>query len=120
MLDRLGGAGLLDRTLVVVAGDHGESLGEHGESTHSMFVYDVAQRKITRHFDFPLDARSMGCLFAGDDGCLGLWDVSEMAAPRLMSMQTAHQGPQNLGRFALRGIVALHQQHQLPVRKDLP
>jgi arylsulfatase A-like enzyme/Flp pilus assembly protein TadD len=27
--------------LVVVAGDHGESLGEHGESTHGFFVYDA-------------------------------------------------------------------------------
>jgi choline-sulfatase len=42
VLDRLRGAGLLDRTLVVVTGDHGESLGEHGETTHSMFVYDAA------------------------------------------------------------------------------
>jgi choline-sulfatase len=31
-------------TFVVVAGDHGESLGEHGESTHGLFVYDAALR----------------------------------------------------------------------------
>ena len=30
--------------LVAVAGDHGESLGEHGESTHGLFVYDAALR----------------------------------------------------------------------------
>lgn len=30
--------------LVVVAGDHGESLGDHGESTHGLFVYDSALR----------------------------------------------------------------------------
>jgi arylsulfatase A-like enzyme/Tfp pilus assembly protein PilF len=31
-------------TLVAVAGDHGESLGEHGEATHGLFVYDSAVR----------------------------------------------------------------------------
>ena len=33
--------GLLERTLVIVTGDHGESLGEHGESTHAYFIYDA-------------------------------------------------------------------------------
>ena len=31
-------------TMVVVAGDHGESLGDHGESTHGLFVYEAALR----------------------------------------------------------------------------
>ncbi len=30
---------VLDRTLLVVASDHGESLGEHGEDGHGIFVY---------------------------------------------------------------------------------
>ncbi len=32
---------LLDRTLVVLTADHGESLGEHGEPTHGIFIYDA-------------------------------------------------------------------------------
>jgi choline-sulfatase len=32
--------GLLDKTIVVVTGDHGESLSEHGEATHGFFVYE--------------------------------------------------------------------------------
>ncbi len=44
VMDRLGQLGLRDRTLVAVIGDHGESLGDHGEETHSMFVYDSAIR----------------------------------------------------------------------------
>jgi len=35
---------LLDNTLVVVAGDHGESLGEHGEENHGMFLYESVLR----------------------------------------------------------------------------
>jgi choline-sulfatase len=31
---------ILDRTIVVVAGDHGEALGEHGERDHGIFVYE--------------------------------------------------------------------------------
>jgi arylsulfatase A-like enzyme/Flp pilus assembly protein TadD len=44
LLADLTSAGRLDRTLVVVAADHGESLGEHGERTHGVFAYDVTLR----------------------------------------------------------------------------
>jgi arylsulfatase A-like enzyme/tetratricopeptide (TPR) repeat protein len=30
-----------DNTLVVVVGDHGEGLGDHGEDTHGIFLYDT-------------------------------------------------------------------------------
>ncbi len=32
------------RTIVLVTADHGESLGEHGEGTHGIFVYDATIR----------------------------------------------------------------------------
>ncbi|HXY40357.1 MAG TPA: sulfatase-like hydrolase/transferase, partial [Vicinamibacteria bacterium] len=44
ILDTLRRTGALDRTVLAVIGDHGESLGEHGEETHSMFVYEAALR----------------------------------------------------------------------------
>ena len=44
VLEHLGRLGVGDRTLVVVVGDHGESLGDHGEETHGMFVYESALR----------------------------------------------------------------------------
>lgn len=40
LLDGLSQLGISARTLIVVIGDHGESLGEHGEMTHGIFLYD--------------------------------------------------------------------------------
>ncbi|MGA1796888.1 MAG: tetratricopeptide repeat protein [bacterium] len=33
--------GLMDKTAVILTSDHGEGLGEHGEPTHAIFVYDT-------------------------------------------------------------------------------
>jgi arylsulfatase A-like enzyme len=44
LVDFLDRRGRLDRTLVVVTGDHGDGLGEHGEGTHTLFVYDSTMR----------------------------------------------------------------------------
>ena len=40
VLDLLRARGLYDRTIVVVMGDHGESLGDHGEAAHGFFIYN--------------------------------------------------------------------------------
>ncbi len=44
LLDYLGQVGAAGDVLVVVMSDHGESLGEHGEVTHGIFVYDATVR----------------------------------------------------------------------------
>jgi choline-sulfatase len=44
LLDTLEQHGVLDRTVVVVAGDHGEALGEHGERDHGVFIYESVLR----------------------------------------------------------------------------
>ena len=41
LLDYLRSQGLYDNTLIAVAADHGESLGDHGELTHSIYLYDA-------------------------------------------------------------------------------
>jgi arylsulfatase A-like enzyme/Tfp pilus assembly protein PilF len=33
-------AAVYDNALIVITGDHGEGLGEHGEDTHGLFLYD--------------------------------------------------------------------------------
>ena len=43
-LDSLSREGRLANTLVIVAADHGESLGEHEERTHGLFAYDATLR----------------------------------------------------------------------------
>jgi arylsulfatase A-like enzyme/tetratricopeptide (TPR) repeat protein len=37
-------SGLYDRTLVIFLSDHGESLGEHGEDEHGLFLYSATLR----------------------------------------------------------------------------
>ncbi len=41
LFDRLKASGEFDHTIVIVTADHGESLGEHGETTHGLFAYDT-------------------------------------------------------------------------------
>lgn len=40
LLAALASRGLDDRTVVAIAADHGESLGEHGELTHGLLLYE--------------------------------------------------------------------------------
>jgi arylsulfatase A-like enzyme/Tfp pilus assembly protein PilF len=42
LLDLLRDRGLLERTLVVLVSDHGESLGEHDELYHGVLIYEAA------------------------------------------------------------------------------
>jgi tetratricopeptide (TPR) repeat protein len=44
VLDHLDKLGLTGRTLVAIVGDHGESLGDHGEETHGLFAYEATLR----------------------------------------------------------------------------
>jgi arylsulfatase A-like enzyme/Tfp pilus assembly protein PilF len=41
LIEELKKEGIFDNTVVIVTADHGESLGEHGEKTHAIFIYDA-------------------------------------------------------------------------------
>ena len=41
LIDFLKQKGLYKSTMIVLSGDHGESLGEHGEKTHGFFIYNA-------------------------------------------------------------------------------
>ena len=40
LLDELKRLGVYEKTLIIFTSDHGEGLGEHGELTHSLLIYD--------------------------------------------------------------------------------
>ena len=42
LIQKLKDLDLYDSTLLIITGDHGEMLGEHGEETHSYFIYQSA------------------------------------------------------------------------------
>ncbi len=44
LMQALAAQGRRESTLVIVVGDHGESLGEHGEATHTKLIYDSVMR----------------------------------------------------------------------------
>jgi choline-sulfatase len=44
IIDTLKQSGLYENCLIVLLGDHGESLGDHGEKTHGFFLYDSTLR----------------------------------------------------------------------------
>lgn len=44
LLEALEQRKLLDRVVLIIAGDHGESLGDHGERDHGIFIYEEVLR----------------------------------------------------------------------------
>ena len=75
LIEKLRATGVLDRSLLVVVSDHGEGLGEHGEKTHGLFLYEG-----TLHV--PLLMRAPGLIPAGHaiDGPVELVDLAPTIA----------------------------------------
>ena len=69
--------GLLKNTLIIVAADHGEGLGEHNEKVHGIFLYEYAVR-------VPLIIACDGMIPAGRR-VSGLCALSDMA-PTIMEL----------------------------------
>jgi choline-sulfatase len=44
LFEAVGRVSPADKTIIAVLSDHGESLGEHGEETHGVFIYDSTLR----------------------------------------------------------------------------
>jgi arylsulfatase A-like enzyme/Flp pilus assembly protein TadD len=80
-------AGALAHTVIMVAADHGESLGEHGERTHGVFIYDVTMR-------VPWIVRAPGFVHTSSDALVRLIDL----APTMLDLVGVGSPPEFEGR----------------------
>jgi choline-sulfatase len=106
LLSALDAAGLAERTIVVVAGDHGEGLGQHGLDQHSESLYEEAVR-------VPVIVRWPHHVQAGQRLAtpISLIDL----APTLLDLASvAEQGPSMAGHSLAR--VLLGQERPDPER----
>jgi tetratricopeptide (TPR) repeat protein len=85
VIARLREKGLIDRTIVAVTGDHGEGLGDHGETTHGMLAYDAT-------LCVPLVIAMPGTDAATDDTPLSLAELG----PRLLHAAGLRDAPERL------------------------
>jgi arylsulfatase A-like enzyme len=87
VLDELKQLGLWDKTAIIVTGDHGESLGEHGISAHGYHLY-------APHTKVPFIVRVPGILPSHSATPVGHVDL----APTLVNLARGPHEPGFLGR----------------------
>jgi len=90
LLDRLLGDPQWERTVLIVAGDHGEGLYDHGERWHTMLLYETTQR-------VPLIVRAPGARPARVARPVGLADLM----PTILDL-AGIEGPRGLRGISLR------------------
>jgi choline-sulfatase len=125
-------------TLVVVLADHGESLGEHGEFNHGIFLYDATLRipfliagpGVPAGVRVPQQARTIDVLptvleLMGGKAPASTQGVSLMPAFTGKSVQTAYSYEEtlypkmNMGWSELRGIRTAHWKYVRAPRPEL-
>jgi arylsulfatase A-like enzyme/Flp pilus assembly protein TadD len=117
VIEKLKELGLYDSTLVIVTGDHGEMLGEHGEETHTYFIYQSAI-KVPLIFKLPsqTEPKKIGHL-------VGLIDITPTVCSLLGAESPPHvQGKDLSPYFAQRQVVSeeryLYCESLTPTRYD--
>jgi arylsulfatase A-like enzyme/Tfp pilus assembly protein PilF len=96
MLDWLSSVHLDAETMVIVAGDHGEGLGDHGERTHGMLLYDSTLR-------VPLLVARPGVAAATVNDAVSLVDIAPtLLAAAGVSAPDSMKG-RDLGRMGGKG-----------------
>ena len=124
LIDFLRASGQYDDTLVVVAGDHGEAFGEHGDFVHGHLAYEEimhvpllvkfpasmavqggvvdALAQLTDIAPTVLDALGLGHLAADMQGVSLLPAVQAGAAPRSLAFSETQASPANNRLLAVR------------------
>ncbi len=99
VIQKLKDLGIYDSSLIVVTGDHGEMLGEHGEMTHGYYIYQAALK-------VPLVIKPpRGCLPLRVTDTVGLIDVAPTILGRLaIDVPPMMQGKDLLAGFPQREI----------------
>jgi arylsulfatase A-like enzyme/Tfp pilus assembly protein PilF len=112
IVDRLKRLGVASTTMVALVGDHGESLGEHGEVTHAMFVYEAALH-VPMMVWWPghLAPARVSSLVRGIDLVPTLLDLAGM--PPLADVQG--QSLLSLARGGRRGPVSAYSESYFPL-----
>ena len=82
--------GEIERTVIVVSGDHGEGLGDHGERTHGMLLYDSTLK-------VPLIVAAPGRQPAVRNDAVSLVDI----APTILRAAGLASSPEMKGRDLL-------------------
>ena len=75
--------GLYDRSLIVVAADHGEGLGDHDEHGHGMFLYETTIHvPLIIHAPLPFARRELGETVELVDVAPTVLDILDIPAPK--------------------------------------
>ncbi|HEY6324329.1 MAG TPA: sulfatase-like hydrolase/transferase [Thermoanaerobaculia bacterium] len=99
LLAALASRGLDDRTVVAIAADHGESLGEHGELTHGLLLYEPV-------LSVPLLLRAPGLAARRVDTPVSLVDLAPSLAGLLRQPLPAPPGGALDGRDLSAALLA--------------
>ncbi|MGB2985093.1 MAG: tetratricopeptide repeat protein [Phycisphaerae bacterium] len=106
VIDKLKRLGVYDSTLIIITADHGESLGEHGESKHGYFIYHSTTK-------VPLIVKRPGRTEAGRiENTVGLVDIVPTVLAQLSLPMPAEVQGQDLSGF-LSGKAAGEQERYI-------
>jgi len=108
---KLGDAGLLDRSVIVFASDHGEAFGENGKQGHArnVFTSTLATPLVIR-FPFPTEGIRVGSQVRNIDIAPTLLELAGVAAPdvfegrSLISLVTSEEVEKDRMSFAALGL----------------